>query len=224
MNKRIKTVGIVGAILLVVVLGVIGYFSWRNIAQVDTMHAQIEAPMVLVKAPAYARVVALSVAVGDSVVEDEELGLLELVTANGGRILRPIRAPQDGVIVERSIEVDQIVSAGQGMLTVANLDNLWVSANIHQARVPQVEVGQLVRVKVKTRSWRRVFWGRVTQMGRATNAAVSVAGAPGAASAAAASIAQPAEIPVRISVDPAGYPLLPGMRADVRIYLAGRGL
>jgi len=224
MNKRIKTVGIIGAILLLAVLGLIGYFGWRNIAQVDTMHAQIEAPMVPIRAPAYAKVVGLSVAVGDSVAEGEELGLLELAAADGARILRPIRAPQDGVIVERSIKVDQIVSAGQGMLTVADLDNLWVSANIHQSRVPQVEVGQLVRVKVKTRSWRRVFWGRVTQMGRATNAAVSVAGAPGAASAAAASVAQPAEVPVRISLDPAGYPLLPGMRADVRIYLAARGL
>ena len=85
---------------------------------------------------------------------------------------------------------------------------------VHESRIPQVRVGQQVRVRVRTRTWRRRFWGQVEQIGAATTAAAS-------GQAGAAANLRP-EIPVKVSFDPEDFQLYPGMTVDVRIRLDPR--
>jgi multidrug resistance efflux pump len=87
---------------------------------------------------------------------------------------------------------------------------------VHESRIPQVQVGQNAHVWINTRTVRRDFWGRVAQVGRATNTALA------AVRGQDTSTPRAAEVPVRISLDSAGYELYPGMTAEVWIRLNPR--
>ena len=222
MKSRIRVLVAVGTLVFIVVVGLVCYFSWLNIAYVDTLHAQVVGSLVQVSAPGMGRVVELPVEVGDSVAENEELAILELVASGSGqdfpsRVLVPVRAPLSGVIVDKATQVSDVLSPGQSIVRLVDPERLWIEANIHESRFPQVQVGQPVRIRVRTRSLRRTFWGEVEQIGGATNSALS-AGEGGVN----VSTARLTEVPIKISVDAAGYDLYPGMTAEVRIRLNPR--
>jgi multidrug resistance efflux pump len=156
------------------------------------------------------------------VAEGEELATLESASAATGpsqaaRVLAPIRAPVSGIVTDIATAADDIVSPGQLMVTLVDPGKVWVTANIHESRIPQVQIGQSVRITVRTRTVRRKFWGRVEQIGRATTLALPDRGRN-------ADISTPslAEVPIRISLDSVGRELYPGMTADVRIRLNPR--
>ena len=225
MSRRLAIITIAAVVLFVVVLGLVGYFSYINIAYVDTLHARVDGAMMHVRAPAVGRLVEMPLEIGDAVAEYEELGLLETAAAPTAgqaamaRMMVPVRAPMSGIIADKVVHDGDVLTAGQTIATLVDPDRIWITANVHETRIAQVRVGQLVRIKVRNRAVRRIFWGRVEQIGRATNVALS-----GGARGAGASASVTAEVPVRISVDPAGYTLYPGMTADVRIKLSPRSL
>ncbi|MBN1399714.1 MAG: HlyD family efflux transporter periplasmic adaptor subunit [Anaerolineae bacterium] len=217
MREKARIVGVVGGLILIAVLGLVGYFAWINIAYVDTLHAQIEGRVVQVRAPVVGRVVDAPLQVGDAVAADEAVATVETVISTGEagptRLRVPVRAPLDGLIAEQAVQVGDGLTSGQMMMTLVDPTQLWITASIHESRIPQVELGQRVRVRVRTRTWRRRFWGQVEQIGAATTLALR--------EGATTTTARP-EVPVIISFDPAGYELYPGMTVDVRIKLDAR--
>lgn len=225
MSRRLVMITIATVVLFVVVLGLVGYFSYINIAYVDTLHARVDGAIIQVRAPAMGRLVEMPLEIGDAVAEYEELALLETAAVSTGgqaalaRMMIPVRAPMSGLIADKVVHDGDVLTAGQTIATLVDPDRIWITANVHETRIAQVHVGQWVRIKVRNRAVRRTFWGRVEQIGRATNVALT-----GGARGAGASASSIAEVPVRISVDPAGYALYPGMTADVRIKLSPRSL
>jgi hypothetical protein len=219
MKDKVKSVVAIGVLLFLIVLGLVGYFGWLNIANVDTLHARVDGPMGQVRSATWGRMIECPLEVGDAVVEGEQVALVELPASGsgasaGGSIYVPLRAPLTGVVAAKTAETGQTVSQGQTRLTIVDPEQVWITANIHESRIPQVRVGQRVRIRLRTRTWRRRFWGRVEQVGAATSLALR----QGSASS-DVSTPSPAEVPVRISIDPGGYPLYPGMTAYVRIRL-----
>ncbi len=215
MDKRFRAIVIVAVLVIVAILGLAGYFSWMNITRVDTLKAQVEGQLVEVRGPAMARVEELPLELGDAVMEGEEVALLKVIGTEGA-LMVPLLAPVSGVVANKVVQVGDTLAAGAPLLTLVDPDQVWISAAIHQNRVPQVRVGQQVRVRVFTRTRRWIFWGRVEQVGIAAQSALTGAGAG------AASTTTSTDVPVIISVDSAGYPLFPGMRAEVRIRLEPR--
>lgn len=59
-----------------------------------------------------------------------------------------IRSPVDGVVVQKSTEEGNIVEPGQTVVTVVDIDNAWVSANIEETSVGHVKVGQSVHIAI----------------------------------------------------------------------------
>ncbi len=214
MDKRFRAIIVVGTLVLVAILGLAGYLAWLNITRVDTLKATVEGKIVPVRAQASARVVALPLELGDAVMAGEEVALLKTQTAQGTLIV-PILAPISGIVASETAAIGDTLSAGQTMLTLVDPDSFWISASIHQNRIPQVRVGQQVRVRISTRTKRRTFWGQVEQIGSATQSAF-------ASTAVGAGGSLPSEVPVIISLDAEGYPLFPGMRAEVRVRLEPR--
>jgi len=58
-----------------------------------------------------------------------------------------IRAPVDGVVVRRSVQVGQQMQAGASMLSVVPLSEVHVDANFKEGQLDQVRIGQPVEVK-----------------------------------------------------------------------------
>lgn len=59
-----------------------------------------------------------------------------------------LKSPFDGIVVQRTVEVGDILERGQTALSLADIDHAWVSANVEETKVGRVEIGQPVRIQV----------------------------------------------------------------------------
>jgi len=59
-----------------------------------------------------------------------------------------IVAPVSGVVGHRSVELGQRVQAGEPLVAVVALDDLWVTANFKETQLRRLRPGQSVRIKV----------------------------------------------------------------------------
>ena len=57
-----------------------------------------------------------------------------------------LRAPFDGVVTVRQSEIGEVVVPGTPVLTLADLDHVWLRAYLNEADVGRVRLGQSVRV------------------------------------------------------------------------------
>lgn len=123
-----------------------------------------------------------------------------------------IRAPASGVINQRTVEVGQVVAAGQTLLSVIPLDvdNIWVTANFKETQLKNVRPGQAVTISVDTYGGRE-YKGHVESIAAASGARSSLL-PPENATGNFVKVVQ--RVPVRISFDPdqdQDHLLRPGM-------------
>ena len=83
-----------------------------------------------------------------------------------------IVAPADGIITRKSVEIDQNVAAGQNLLTLVSLQDLWITANFKETQLEHMEAGQSVEIHVDSTG--KNYSGRVTQIGGATGSVLSL--------------------------------------------------
>ena len=83
-----------------------------------------------------------------------------------------IYAPVTGIITKKSIEVDENVSAGQNLLTLVSLEDLWVTANFKETQLANMRAGQSVDIHVDATG--KDYNGHVTQVGGATGSVLSL--------------------------------------------------
>ena len=89
-----------------------------------------------------------------------------------------IVAPANGIITRKSVEIDQNVSAGQNLLTLVSLDDLWITANFKETQLKHMvgaepgKPGQPVEIEVDATG--KTYHGTVTQIGGATGSVLSL--------------------------------------------------
>jgi membrane fusion protein (multidrug efflux system) len=125
-----------------------------------------------------------------------------------------IVAPVDGVVTRKSVEPGQIVSPGQGMMTIVPLRNVWVSANFKETQLANVHPGQPAEIHVDM--YGRAVRGHVDSIAGATGSRLSLL-PPENATGNYVKVVQ--RIPVKIVVDDTDNLVLrPGMNVDVTIF------
>ena len=120
-----------------------------------------------------------------------------------------IVAPTDGVIGKKNINVGQNVAAGQQMMAIVPLDDLWVTANFKETQLKNMKVGQPVTLSVD--AYGRDYTGKVERFAGASGAKFSLL-PPENATGNFVKVVQ--RIPVRIAIDPGqnrDHVLRPGM-------------
>ncbi|CAG4882781.1 multidrug efflux system [Georgfuchsia toluolica] len=128
-----------------------------------------------------------------------------------------VRAPGNGYVAKRSIQVGQQVAVGAPLLAVVPLDQLWAEVNFKEDQLERVRIGQPVTVTSDFYGRGVEFHGKVVGVGAGTGAVFSQL-PPQNASGNWIKIVQ--RLPVRISLDAdelAKYPLRVGLslRANV---------
>jgi membrane fusion protein (multidrug efflux system) len=83
-----------------------------------------------------------------------------------------IVAPAAGIITRKSVEIDQNVAAGQNLLTLVSLEDLWITANFKETQLKHMSAGQPVEIAVDATG--KTYHGRVTQIGGATGSVLSL--------------------------------------------------
>src|ERR1700730_16947129 len=121
-----------------------------------------------------------------------------------------IRAPMAGRVSRKSVELGQVVTAGQALLAVVDLDDVWVLANYKETELTDVRPGQSATVTVDTYPGKK-FRARVDSIQAGSGAVFSLL-PPENATGNFVKVVQ--RVPVKLLFEPgenAQHLLVPGM-------------
>jgi membrane fusion protein, multidrug efflux system len=128
-----------------------------------------------------------------------------------------IFAPVAGVVSNRTVEIGEHVSKGLRLITLADLGDLWVTANFKESQLRQMHAGQSVSVSVD--AFDKKFDGYVESMPGATGSITSLL-PPENATGNYVKVVQ--RLPVRIRLKPGQQGLdrlRPGMSVVPKVWL-----
>lgn len=133
-----------------------------------------------------------------------------------------ITAPGAGRVSRKTVEVGQLVSPGQSLMSLVDERDVWVVANLKETQLDDIAVGQPVEIEVDAYKG-RTFNGRVESIQGATGARFALL-PPDNATGNFTKVVQ--RVPVRIALErrPADAPpLRPGMSVEVAIDTRSEG-
>jgi membrane fusion protein, multidrug efflux system len=129
-----------------------------------------------------------------------------------------IRAPVAGVVSRKIAEVGQIVQAGQPLMALIPLQDVWIIANFKETQLTNMRPGQRVTVTVDAYGGKE-FKGHVDSLAAATGARFSLL-PPENATGNYVKVVQ--RVPVKIVLEPGQDPehlLRPGLSVTPTVYL-----
>jgi len=129
-----------------------------------------------------------------------------------------VRAPADGIVSRKSVEVGQVIAPGQQLMTLVPLNDLWVVANFKETQLDKMRTGQRVEIEVDAFPGKK-FIGRIDSVAGATGAKFSLL-PPENATGNYVKVVQ--RIPVKIVLEPNQDPdrlLRPGMSVEPTVLL-----
>jgi len=123
-----------------------------------------------------------------------------------------MRSPLDGVVIQKSTEVGNMLEPGQTAVSITDMDHAWVSANIEETSVGRIKVGQPVTVTVDEGG---TCYGKVSEIRAATAAQFALIPADNPSGNFTKLVQR---IPVKIVLDPSqGRTLRVGQSVEVKI-------
>ncbi|MFC0337962.1 membrane fusion protein, multidrug efflux system [Kushneria avicenniae] len=128
-------------------------------------------------------------------------------------------SPVDGYVASRQVQLGQSVQAGQPLLTIVPLHDLWVEANFKETQLGRVRIGQPATVTTDFYGDDVVYHGHVAGLSAGTGAAFSLLPAQNATGN---WIKVVQRVPVRITLDDDHidqHPLRVGLSTYTRIEL-----
>ena len=133
-----------------------------------------------------------------------------------------IRAPIDGVVARRTIQVGQKVENGQAAMSIVPVDQLYVDANFKEDQLGKVRSGQSAKLTSDFYGYDVVFHGKVVGFAGGTGAAFSLIPAQNATGN---WIKVVQRLPVCIELDPQEleqHPLRIGLSMEAKIDLTSK--
>ena len=128
-----------------------------------------------------------------------------------------IFAPISGIVTKRNVEVGNHVMPGQQLFLVAQLDDLWVTANFKETQLRQMRAGQKATILVD--AFGQKFDGYVESMPAATGTMSSLL-PPENASGNYVKVVQRLPVRIRFNKNQAGLDRLrPGMSAEPKVWI-----
>jgi membrane fusion protein, multidrug efflux system len=129
-----------------------------------------------------------------------------------------ITAPVGGIVMKRTAEVGAHVAAGQQLLTIAQLNDIWVTANFKETQLRNLRPGQKATLHVDALN--REFEGYVDDIGGATGEVTSVL-PPENATGNYVKVVQRIPVRLRFNKNQAGMDRLrPGMSVEPEVRIA----
>jgi membrane fusion protein (multidrug efflux system) len=134
-----------------------------------------------------------------------------------------IRAPIDGVVTNRQIQVGQRIAAGNAVMTIVPVGSAYVDANFKEGQLARVRPGQPVELKSDLYGSDVIYHGRVVGFSGGTGSAFALIPAQNATGN---WIKVVQRLPVRIQLDPkelAKHPLRVGLSMEAEIDVSNDG-
>jgi membrane fusion protein, multidrug efflux system len=128
----------------------------------------------------------------------------------------------DGVVTGRNVNPGNNVQAGQSLMAVRSIKEIWIDANFKETQLADLRIGQPVRCEVDMYGKRRSFDGRITGFTMGTGQTLALL-PPQNATGNFVKIVQ--RLPVRIELtnyDPDKTPLFVGLSVTPYVYFKDR--
>ena len=128
-----------------------------------------------------------------------------------------LKAPVDGYVAKRTVQLGQRVAAGTPLMSVIPLNQVWVDANFKEVQLRNIRIGQPVTLVADLYGKKVDYHGTVAGLGVGTGAAFSLLPAQNATGN---WIKVVQRVPVRIALDPkqlGEHPLRVGLSMDAEV-------
>ena len=132
-----------------------------------------------------------------------------------------IRAPIDGVVTQRKVQIGQRVAQGTPIMTIVPVGQLYIDANFKERQLRRVRIGMPAEVTADIYGGDVVYHGKVVGIAGGTGSSMALIPAQNATGN---WIKVVQRLPVRIALDPkelAAHPLRVGLSTEVEIDLTG---
>ena len=128
-----------------------------------------------------------------------------------------ILAPIGGIVGRKAVEPGQNIAPGQQLMSIVNLNDIWVTANFKETQLRDMTIGQKVDIDVDANG--RVYSGHVERISGASGAKFSLL-PPENATGNYVKVVQ--RIPVKIVLDPGSnkdHQLRPGLSVTPKVWI-----
>ena len=218
MMKVGKLISLNLIILLILVGGGLGAYSYynNNFNNLTSDNASIAGQQVSIVAPASGKLTNWNGNIGSTFSKDQQIGTI--LAAGTGLVAPsniPISVPTNGTVVQNNAVKDSFVAAGTPLATTYDMSNLWVTANIDETAINEVNPNQDVDIYIDAFP-NTPLKGKVDSIGLATAGTFSILPANNT-TVNYTKVTQ--EIPVKITIDDTKrLDLVPGMNVTVKIH------
>jgi membrane fusion protein (multidrug efflux system) len=130
-----------------------------------------------------------------------------------------IRAPIDGVVTKRQVQIGERVAEGKPIMAIVPIDKVYIDANFKERQLKRVKVGMPAEVTADIYGGSVTYHGKVAGFSGGTGASMSLIPAQNATGN---WIKVVQRLPVRIELDPkelAKHPLRVGLSTEVEIHV-----
>lgn len=212
-----KIILIILLVLLVVSGGALGYYYWYQGSHfVKTDDARISADQYKVMPQLTARLDHIDVEEGDILKKNEPIAEQDVSGLEASDISKSVvRAPIDGTVLKVQSKEREMGSPSAPIAIMADMKNLYVSANIEETDINRIKLGARVDITLDAIEGESIQ-GKVRKIGQASNSVFSAIPATNT-SGNFNKVTQ--RIPIEIALNvPDGLTLIPGTNVEIKIY------
>ena len=130
-----------------------------------------------------------------------------------------VRAAIDGVITSRNLNPGNYVQAGQQLMAIRSLTDIWINANFKETQLSYLRIGQPVDLITEMYGGRHVFKGRISGFTMGTGSTLALL-PPENATGNFVKVVQ--RLPVRVEIlnyDPYKVPLFVGLSVTPNVHI-----
>ena len=212
--KKMVLINII-TIVVLVIIGVVGFHFYNQATSfVSTDNAKVDGKQIKISAPANGEVKSLDVKENDKLDKGDKVAEIAAKGDNGQSQNMDIKMPQDGTIVKTDSTKGSMAQAGTPIAYAYNLDDSYITANVDEKDIKDVEEGKDVDIKLDGEDSN--IKGTVESVGKATASSFSLM----PSSKSDGNYTKVSQvIPVKISLDSKpSENVVPGMNAEVKIH------
>lgn len=212
--KKMVLINVI-TIVVLVIIGVVGFHFYNQATGfVSTDNAKVDGEQIKVSAPAAGEIKSFDVKNNEKLSKGDKVAEIATKGEDGQSQKMDIKMPQDGTIVKTDGMEGSMAQAGSPIAYAYNLDDSYITANVDEKDIADVEEGKDVNITLDGED--AELKGKVEEVGKATASSFSMM--PSTNSDGNYTKVSQVE-PVKISLDskPSNN-VVPGMNAEVKIH------
>ncbi|WP_261698167.1 HlyD family secretion protein [Staphylococcus equorum] len=212
--KKMVLINVI-TIVVLVIIGVVGFHFYNQATGfVSTDNAKVDGEQIKVSAPAAGEIKSFDVKNNEKLSKGDKVAEIATKGEDGQSQKMDIKMPQDGTIVKTDGMEGSMAQAGSPIAYAYNLDDSYITANVDDKDIADVEEGKDVNITLDGED--AELKGKVEEVGKATASSFSMMPSTNS-DGNYTKVSQ--VVPVKISLDskPSNN-VVPGMNAEVKIH------